>query len=691
MFAPQTAAAQAKAATPTSIGAERRRSARESSQLSLRSVQQSPIDSTHDRRPGNGRHPEQGSGAQVKTRSGAHDHRSAGHPAMATRGTSRRVSEDFTKIPLGSAGRENERQAGTLPNQPAPRAAFSSRLVAPSVGDPLEHDTHHLAEVPPSVPEVLTRDGKPLDPPLRAFMERRLGTDLGAVRIHSDDGAGESARAIRAKAYAVGHHVVFGPGRFSPATPEGKRLLAHELTHVVQQGAAKFPTPARCLNPSSFGRADSAAEWEAHRNSSSALTVSVAQSVPAGRVMREPEGSSGAKEESGGIFDTLIGGLMGDFREDPTLAEIGVNTAVSLIPVVGEVTAARDVTANVYFMVEKEEYNSFGRWFALVLALISLFPEIGAALKGLGKAILKGVGEALGPIVRLMERVLEKLGHSEGIRNFFLKHWDAIIAKGSALFEKAMGRLSSLLTDTVRFISSKADAFAQGLKRVREAAAQALPSAVDRVKNLIESVLERFGAKEEKQAAKTVEKEAEKTGTQLEKEGAGETEKAGTEAQKGVEEIETGTPPLSSITTPNRYVPDSLGRAKLAEGWLKKAPGGRMPSAQKRLGRGYNVGSPRKFHATHLIADTLGGAGDARNLVMLDAAINVGAIESLEKKLAQRIAKGEQIFVRVQAQYVGGGSRSVMAERLIYEVFRKDGNSLVKDAQHVFEALTKIH
>jgi hypothetical protein len=340
-------------------------------------------------------------------------------------------------------------------------------------------------------------------------------------------------------------------------------------------------------------------------------------------------------------------------------------------------------------MVEKEESTSFGRWFGLVLALIALFPEIGAALKGLGKAILKGVGDALGPIVRVMERVLETLGHSEGSRNFFLQHWDAIVTKGLTLFEAVMKRLSSLLTDSVRFISSKADAFAQGLKRVREVAAKALPDAIDRAKNLIESVLERFGGKE--QVAKTIEKEAEKSSTQLEKEGAAETEKAGMEAEKGVEEIETATPPLTSIATPNRYVADSLSRAKLAEGWLKTAPGGRLPSAQARLGRGYNVGSPRKFHATHLIADSLGGAGDARNLVMLDREINLGAIASLEDSLRKRVSVGEQLFLRVQAHYVGGGSRSVMAERLIYEVFRSDGKSLVKDAQHVFEAVTKIH
>ena len=100
-----------------------------------------------------------------------------------------------------------------------------------------EREPDRAAGIPPSVPEVLARDGKPLDAPLRAVMERHLRAGLGAVRVHADNHAGASARTIGANAYAVGHHVVFGPGRFNPATSAGKRLLAHELTHVVQQGA----------------------------------------------------------------------------------------------------------------------------------------------------------------------------------------------------------------------------------------------------------------------------------------------------------------------------------------------------------------------------------------------------------------------------------------------------------------------
>src|SRR5690606_23314704 len=77
--------------------------------------------------------------------------------------------------------------------------------------------------------------GKALDPATRRFMESRFGYDFSIVRLHSDATAAQSARDVNAHAYTVGHHIVFGAGRFQPETHDGRRLLAHELTHVVQQ------------------------------------------------------------------------------------------------------------------------------------------------------------------------------------------------------------------------------------------------------------------------------------------------------------------------------------------------------------------------------------------------------------------------------------------------------------------------
>lgn len=94
---------------------------------------------------------------------------------------------------------------------------------------------------PPVVHDVLRSAGQPLDGSTRAFMEPRFGQDFGAVRVHTDARATESARAVNAVAYTVGRDVVFGAGRYAPGTGEGRRLLAHELAHVVQQGDTHAP------------------------------------------------------------------------------------------------------------------------------------------------------------------------------------------------------------------------------------------------------------------------------------------------------------------------------------------------------------------------------------------------------------------------------------------------------------------
>lgn len=91
------------------------------------------------------------------------------------------------------------------------------------------------ATAPASVHEVLRSSGRTLDPAPRGFMESRFGHDFSQVRVHTDAKAAESASAVNALAYTVGRDVVFGAGRYAPGTTEGDRLLAHELTHVVQQ------------------------------------------------------------------------------------------------------------------------------------------------------------------------------------------------------------------------------------------------------------------------------------------------------------------------------------------------------------------------------------------------------------------------------------------------------------------------
>jgi hypothetical protein len=86
---------------------------------------------------------------------------------------------------------------------------------------------------------TLRSAGKPLPESSLSLFESRFGKDFSHVRVHTDTRASESARALNARAFTVGQDVIFGSGQYSPGTGEGRKLLAHELTHVVQQRQGK--------------------------------------------------------------------------------------------------------------------------------------------------------------------------------------------------------------------------------------------------------------------------------------------------------------------------------------------------------------------------------------------------------------------------------------------------------------------
>lgn len=77
--------------------------------------------------------------------------------------------------------------------------------------------------------------GAPMPEDVRDFFGMRFGHDFGRVRVHDDQNAANAAEAIHARAYTVGSHIAFAPGQYSPSTTQGRKLLAHELVHVVQQ------------------------------------------------------------------------------------------------------------------------------------------------------------------------------------------------------------------------------------------------------------------------------------------------------------------------------------------------------------------------------------------------------------------------------------------------------------------------
>jgi len=107
--------------------------------------------------------------------------------------------------------------------------------------------------VPLIVHEVLRSPGRSLDAETRAFFEPRFGHDFSQVRVHTDERGAQSARAVGASAYTVGREIVFASNHYSPDTTRGRRLLAHELTHVLQQGQRQASSPARVADSTDPG------------------------------------------------------------------------------------------------------------------------------------------------------------------------------------------------------------------------------------------------------------------------------------------------------------------------------------------------------------------------------------------------------------------------------------------------------
>lgn len=126
-------------------------------------------------------------------------------------------------VVLSERGDALEREADTMADQVMRKDA------------PVQRASGGAGSAPEPPSGVVPAGGRELDAATRAFMEPRFGFDFSGVRIHDGPAGAQSAHDVNARAYTVGQHLVFGAGEFAPATHEGRRLIAHELAHVVQQ------------------------------------------------------------------------------------------------------------------------------------------------------------------------------------------------------------------------------------------------------------------------------------------------------------------------------------------------------------------------------------------------------------------------------------------------------------------------
>lgn len=209
------------------------------------------------------------------------------HNAALTEPASPRFGHDFSRIPIhppaaptiqtklaiSSPGDSYEREADEVadkvmriaepaPIKPAPAAiqrmcADCEEREKKRIQTKLMPSAHAGAGLDAgAAASAAVRGGTPLSTELRAYFEPRFGQDFSQVRIHADGAASNAARSVEARAYTYGSHIVFGAGEYAPATAQGKRLLAHELTHVIQQGGGGTVTQSRAAAAQSQAEKD---------------------------------------------------------------------------------------------------------------------------------------------------------------------------------------------------------------------------------------------------------------------------------------------------------------------------------------------------------------------------------------------------------------------------------------------------
>jgi hypothetical protein len=149
-----------------------------------------------------------------------------------------------------------------------------------------------VEEDPSPVQDVISSGGRPLEPDVRTDMEGRLGADFGDVRVHDDAAAHRSAQAVNAHAYTVGSNVVFQRDRYDPSSDAGRVMLAHELTHVVQQRSGPVdgtPTAGgiKVSDPSDRFERDAAANAERVMSAPAPAQPAPPTPAPAAAVQRD--------------------------------------------------------------------------------------------------------------------------------------------------------------------------------------------------------------------------------------------------------------------------------------------------------------------------------------------------------------------------------------------------------------------
>jgi Domain of unknown function (DUF4157) len=370
-----------------------------------------------------------------------------------------RMAEDAMRMPLGDAARVD----GSIgpPTSSAPtRTRVSSAVHA-------QRDTQtnsHPRIAPPIVHHALNLRGRPLDPAIRGEMESRFGVGFGGVRVHTDSLAADAARAIGARAYTHGGDIVFGAGMYRPGSMPGKTLLAHELAHMLQGGDVI--------------RRDGEDETESESES----------------------GEDGWLDTIWSVLQTIGGGLLGEFNEDAGFAEIGVDLGVSLIPYLDQASDVRDLAAHLYFMTFRDgELVRPMRWVGLAFTLIGLFPEVGSAIKGASKLLIRGGRSVLEHLDDLMRIVRRLIGSASATLDDFVllirRSWPEIVRFGREMWFAKLAEVRRLIDGVPAFIRSQLQGLIERLDEIERMSMRMLDEAMRSIDEMMRAGFEALGVR----------------------------------------------------------------------------------------------------------------------------------------------------------------------------------------------------
>ncbi|KAB8141585.1 DUF4157 domain-containing protein [Chloroflexia bacterium SDU3-3] len=234
---------------------------------------------------------EDGGGAQTRLPSAAAGPANESRPGGITLATDMATAPIQAKLAISQPGDADEREAEAVAEQATQAAPAQPHIQRCACGGQIGPDgecatckarraaraTASAAAAQATVAAALRSPGQPLSAAVRSHLEPRMGADFSQVRVHTGTEAAQSARDLGALAYTVGHQIIFAPGQFQPGSPTGRRLLAHELAHVIQQGRAGVPRPP--IQRQSVGGAAPATADEATPNRAIRMQVARERNV----------------------------------------------------------------------------------------------------------------------------------------------------------------------------------------------------------------------------------------------------------------------------------------------------------------------------------------------------------------------------------------------------------------------------